>query len=101
MLCFQVAQQRFKAALELFYIPLNPVFYALRYEAEAQQRFKALLEASPGMQQEFTVPGVVPDLCSQRVLTTEWVSGVAIDKVKDLPQEVRDKVRVSGLGFRG
>jgi hypothetical protein len=33
-----------------------------------------------------------PQLSSQRVLASEWVHGVAIDKVAQLPQEVRDDV---------
>lgn len=31
--------------------------------------------------QVFYVPEVIPELSSKQVLTTEWVNGVAIDKV--------------------
>ena len=51
------------------------------YEAAAQQRFKDLVEIEPKLLQHFHVPGVVPELCSQAVMTSEWVTGVTIDKV--------------------
>ena len=38
------------------------------------------------------VPGVIDELCSKGVLTTEFAPGVAIDKVMHLPQEERDYI---------
>lgn len=52
-----------------------------RYEAAAQGRFKALVEADPALAPHFHVPGVIPGLSSDAVITTEWVNGVTIDKV--------------------
>jgi ABC1 atypical kinase-like domain len=43
------------------------------------------------------VPEVVESLCSERVLTSTWVHGVPIDRVKDLGQAVRDVVGASLL----
>lgn len=52
-----------------------------RYEAEAQRRFKHLIGTDAYTSRHFTVPDVVPELSAERVLTTEWVPGVHIDKV--------------------
>lgn len=52
-----------------------------RYELDAQRRFKALIGGDPYTAAHFAVPGVIPELSAERVLTTEWVPGVHIDKV--------------------
>ncbi|XP_071922608.1 protein ABC transporter 1, mitochondrial-like isoform X1 [Coffea arabica] len=57
-------------------------------EAENQKRFRHLLSDAQG----FYVPLVVDDLSSRRVLTTELVSGIPIDKVALLDQETRNYV---------
>ncbi|KAL6228161.1 hypothetical protein ACLB2K_002115 [Fragaria x ananassa] len=57
-------------------------------EAESQKRFRALLSDAQG----FYVPLVVDDISSKRVLTTELVSGIPIDKVALLNQETRNYV---------
>ncbi|XVF72864.1 hypothetical protein PTKIN_Ptkin12aG0154900 [Pterospermum kingtungense] len=57
-------------------------------EASNQKRFRDLLSG----QDIFYVPLVVDDLSSKRVLTTELVSGVPIDKVALLNQGPRDYV---------
>ncbi|KAL0436058.1 UNVERIFIED_CONTAM: protein ABC transporter 1, mitochondrial [Sesamum radiatum] len=57
-------------------------------EAKNQKRFRSLLTNAKG----FYVPFVVDDLSSKRVLTTELVHGVPIDKVALLDQETRDYV---------
>ncbi|CAK9326849.1 unnamed protein product [Citrullus colocynthis] len=57
-------------------------------EAINQKRFRDLLFNSQG----FYVPLVVEDLSSKRVLTTELISGVPIDKVALLDQETRNYV---------
>lgn len=51
------------------------------YEGAAQQRFRDLVAADSQLNSVFYVPKVYGDLCSRQVLTTEWVNGVAIDKV--------------------
>ncbi|BBG98535.1 ABC transporter 1 [Prunus dulcis] len=57
-------------------------------EAENQKRFHDFLSNAQG----FYVPFVVDDISSKRVLTTELVSGVPIDKVALLNQETRNYV---------
>lgn len=60
------------------------------YELEAtnQKRFCDLLSKSKG----FYVPMVIDDISSKRVLTTELVSGIPIDKVALLNQGTRNYV---------
>ncbi|KAK4797398.1 hypothetical protein SAY86_029724 [Trapa natans] len=60
------------------------------YELEAsnQKRFRELISGKEG----FYVPIVLDNLSSKRVLTTELVSGVPIDKVVLLDQETRNYV---------
>ncbi|CAI0470133.1 unnamed protein product [Linum tenue] len=57
-------------------------------EAANQKRFRDLIANRKG----FYVPSVVDELSSKRVLTTELVSGVSIDKVISLDQETRNYV---------
>ncbi|CAI9087230.1 OLC1v1021254C4 [Oldenlandia corymbosa var. corymbosa] len=57
-------------------------------EAESQKRFRHLLSDMEG----FYVPMVIDDLSSQRVLTSELVPGVPIDKVASLDQGTRNYV---------
>ncbi|KAK3022703.1 hypothetical protein RJ639_047619 [Escallonia herrerae] len=60
------------------------------YELEAinQKRFRELLSDTEG----FYVPMVVDDISSKKVLTTELVPGIPIDKVALLDQETRNYV---------
>ena len=62
------------------------------YEAQAQSRFAALIASDAVCRQYFSVPSVIPELSSSRVLTTEWAPGVHIDKVAELEQGTRDAV---------
>ncbi|KAL8153485.1 LOW QUALITY PROTEIN: hypothetical protein V2J09_011245 [Rumex salicifolius] len=57
-------------------------------EAKNQQRYREFLVNNDG----FYVPIIVEKLSSRKVLTTELVSGVPIDKVKVLDQETRNYV---------
>ncbi len=43
------------------------------------------------------VPDVIADMSAERVLTTEWVPGMAINKVSELSQEVRNHVAANLL----
>eukprot|EP01025_Chloroclados_australasicus_P013848 TRINITY_DN16479_c0_g1_i2.p1 TRINITY_DN16479_c0_g1~~TRINITY_DN16479_c0_g1_i2.p1 ORF type:complete len:610 (-),score=75.57 TRINITY_DN16479_c0_g1_i2:42-1745(-) len=61
-------------------------------EMKCQQRFKELIYNDEVCKKYFHVPEVIPELCTKRVLTTEFVPGVAIDKVRDEPQHVRNAV---------
>ncbi|XP_060217519.1 protein ABC transporter 1, mitochondrial [Lycium barbarum] len=57
-------------------------------EAKNQKRFGMLLSGTKG----FYVPVVIDDLSSKRVLTSELVPGIPIDKVTSLDQETRNYV---------
>ncbi|KAL0903236.1 hypothetical protein M5K25_027597 [Dendrobium thyrsiflorum] len=57
-------------------------------EAANQKRFRKLLSDSEGL----FVPMVIDEMSSRKVLTTEFVSGVPIDKVALLSQETRNYV---------
>lgn len=57
-------------------------------EANSQKRFRELIVDSEG----FYVPIVIDEISSRRVLTTELVAGVPIDKVALLDQDTRNYV---------
>ncbi|KAL1338571.1 hypothetical protein AAHE18_10G220900 [Arachis hypogaea] len=57
-------------------------------EAASQKRFRDLLSGTEG----FYVPIVFNDLSSKKVLTTELVHGITIDKVALLDQETRNYI---------
>lgn len=60
-------------------------------EAENTKRFKLLLAPYP----EFSVPAVVPHLSSARVLTTEWMPGLPLDRAAASPtMTARERDRV-------
>ncbi|XP_020226159.1 protein ABC transporter 1, mitochondrial [Cajanus cajan] len=59
-----------------------------KLEAANQKRFRDLLTGADG----FYVPIVVDDISSKRVLTTELVHGIPIDKVALLDQETRNYI---------
>ena len=65
------------------------------YEKNSQVRFRHLVQSCPDLQKEgggIWVPQVYPDLCSKRVLTSEFVPGTPIDQVAHLTSTVRDSV---------
>lgn len=62
------------------------------YEAFAQERFANLIQSDPECSNIFYVPDVIPSLSAKRILTTEKVTGIHIDAVADLSQDVRDRV---------
>ena len=70
------------------------------YEASAQERFRALLQAEGS--RDYYVPEVFPAASGPRVLTSEFVAGVPIDRVEDMSQAHRDRVGslVFGLAVR-
>ncbi|KAJ8455523.1 hypothetical protein OPV22_035110 [Ensete ventricosum] len=57
-------------------------------EAASQKRFRDFLSDSEG----FYVPMVIDEISSKKVLTTELIIGVPIDKVALLSQKIRDYV---------
>ncbi|KAK9837477.1 hypothetical protein WJX81_005202 [Elliptochloris bilobata] len=62
------------------------------HEARSQARFRDLINADAGFAGAVNVPDVIWPLCSERVITTEFVPGVHIDKVASMDQGVRDAV---------
>lgn len=70
-------------------------------EADNQDKFRELIHQS-GMDDEYVVPRVYREFSTPRVLTTELISGVAVDKVVHLSQEVRNSIarRVLELTIR-
>lgn len=50
------------------------------YEARSQAKFRELVMADTDFALHVHVPDVVTELCTPRLLTTEWVPGVHIDK---------------------
>ncbi|XP_024378992.1 protein ABC transporter 1, mitochondrial [Physcomitrium patens] len=66
-----------------------------KLEAANQRRFRELLKND----EAFYVPRVYEEFCNTRVLTTELVPGVPIDKVKELDQNVRDRVGAALLSL--
>ncbi len=55
------------------------------HEARSQARFRQLIDADAGFAGAVNVPAVVWPLCSERVITTEFVPGVPIDKARARP----------------
>ena len=53
------------------------------YEARCQKKFRELVMADTDFALHVRVPDVVSELCTSRLLTTEWVPGVHIDKASD------------------
>ncbi len=56
-------------------------------EAENQIRFKQLVNSCPERDRLY-VPKVFPELSTKQILTTELVSGVAVDRIANMSQEV-------------
>ena len=62
-------------------------------EMKNHKRFEELIASDPILAAErFTVPKVFEDLCTERVLVTEYVRGGTIDKVVDLDQSERNRI---------
>ncbi|KAF1334384.1 Atypical/abc1/abc1-a protein kinase, partial [Globisporangium splendens] len=60
-------------------------------EADNQEWFRQLVHKS-GMDGAYVVPRVHREFSTARVLTTELISGVAIDKATNLSQDVRNSI---------
>lgn len=57
-------------------------------EAEAGRRFSNLLKGD----EFFVVPKIVEEATTGKVLTTEWMDGKPLSRMKNMSQETRDKV---------
>ncbi|KAL0041678.1 hypothetical protein WJX79_000563 [Trebouxia sp. C0005] len=62
------------------------------YEARCQKRFKKLISSDPDLAESFNVPDIIDELSGKTVITSEWVPGVHIDKVKTMSQDIRNDV---------
>ena len=60
-------------------------------EADAGRRFSKFLAGD----EFFDVPKVVEEATTGKVLTTEWMDGKPLSRIKNLSQETRDKVSLS------
>ncbi|RLN44466.1 hypothetical protein BBJ28_00005941 [Nothophytophthora sp. Chile5] len=60
-------------------------------EADNQELFTQLIEQS-GMANAYVVPRVYRELSTSRILTTQLISGVAVDKAVNLSQDVRNGI---------
>ncbi len=66
-------------------------------EIRSQERLRSLVSSDRKLVElGFAVPRVVPALSTERVITTEFAYGSAIDKAVNAPQSVRDRI---GLGL--
>lgn len=64
-----------------------------RRELHNQRRIQQLVEADPLLQENrFVVPGVIPELSTDEILTSEYRPGGTIDKVSHLSQEERNRI---------
>ena len=63
----------------------------VRLRVRARSRRRAWRDCSRD-DPHWHVPRVIPALCSEGVITTEYAPGVAIDKAADLPQDERDYI---------
>lgn len=61
-------------------------------EAENQLKFKQLIEKDRYTKSRFIVPSLHTELCTRRVLVSDLVAGVAVDKIIHASQEIRNKV---------
>ncbi|KAG7396121.1 putative aarF domain-containing protein kinase 4 [Phytophthora boehmeriae] len=60
-------------------------------EADNQERFSDFIQQS-GMDGKYVVPRVYRELSTSRILTTQLISGVAVDKAVHLSQDVRNSI---------
>ena len=58
------------------------------HEAHAQRLFARRWRGHPFV----AIPDVVPDLCRERVLVTEWMEGTRFEELKVAPKATRDRV---------
>lgn len=61
-------------------------------ERANQERYRDMLMANDELSQTFYVPEVFGEFCTKHVLASEFVRGVAIDKVGGMEKAVRDNV---------
>ena len=64
-----------------------------RLERKHQERFRELVNSDEELRRaRFVVPKVIPELCTEQILTTEFAPGGTIDKVSHLSQSERNRI---------
>jgi len=61
-------------------------------EMKSQIRYRALVQADDVLRKVAFVPQVYPELCTNRILTSDYVRGVPIDTTTQLPQTYRNAI---------
>lgn len=61
-------------------------------EAESQARYRELVLASDALRDNFYVPKVYRSHSTRHVLVSEFVQGIAVDRIADQPQQLRNEV---------
>lgn len=61
-------------------------------EARNQMRMKELVERDVRDGKFFNVPRVIENMSTERILTSEFVSGIRVEGLMGLPQEARDRL---------
>ena len=79
---------------EIIRVGRKEILLECDYEREManQNKFRQLIEADESLSQTFKVPGVIGELTTKRILTTEFAPGGTIDKVANLSQEERNRI---------
>jgi predicted unusual protein kinase regulating ubiquinone biosynthesis (AarF/ABC1/UbiB family) len=75
-------------------------------EADSTQTFNKLLQRDASKRgrkskqhEEFVVPRVFRDWCTNKILVNEWMDGVHLEEVVQMPQRVRDLVSFVAFFF--
>ncbi|XP_056021745.1 atypical kinase COQ8B, mitochondrial-like isoform X2 [Ostrea edulis] len=75
---------------DLMRVTKKELAWEVDYEREAKccMKFKELLQDHTMLD----VPGVVPELCSKQVLTSEFIEGISLERCAELDQQSRDQI---------
>ncbi|KAK9451500.1 ABC1 family-domain-containing protein [Limtongia smithiae] len=65
-----------------------------RNEARNAENLRAKLETEPSLRSRVYIPRLYEDLCSEHVLTTEWIDGVAMSNQAELDKRGWNKTEI-------
>lgn len=68
-----------------------------KMEARSQMRYRELILNDPILRKHCHVPEVIPELSTDRILTSRLVPGISIDKAVKYPQPVRNAIARTAL----
>ncbi|ANB14789.1 Mcp2p [Sugiyamaella lignohabitans] len=57
------------------------------HEVDNSERLRVLVESDPGLKDKIHVPKVYPELCTERVIVSEWIEGVSLSNREGLKKE--------------